>query len=262
MFEIPQEEIDKIDNGSSEGIFPVDADEEEETDESDEVTQEEVKEQVSAPTDEDAVADKARVPYSRFETVNEARIRAEERLAILESQSEAKKSDGNKETTDDLKDWLELWGDSEESRQAYEIDQRRQQRAYEESRNRLLEDIENHQNQKQQEVEDNLNYIQEGLDNFQEKLGRKLSETEESAVLDIQDEFTAKDDKGNYIAPLMSTDKAFEIYTLRNQNAKVEKNQARRRVVSITGSSSESEGVNDAFANYNPSVGGLWESKL
>ena len=64
---LTQEELDALNSSSAEGLF----DENKEEDEAEEVEEvAKVEEQVSASTDEDAVADKARVPYSRFETVN------------------------------------------------------------------------------------------------------------------------------------------------------------------------------------------------
>lgn len=248
---IPQEELDKLNESNTDGIFDGNVEEE---------TVEEVEEKVSEPTDKDSVADKARIPYSRFEKVNERAIRAEERLKLLEEQADSR-TDSNK---DDLtpEEWIELYGDSDVAKKAWALDQKLKSKSSEEITSRVLEEIEKRQTEKQSEVEKNLAYIEDNLSKFEESLGRSLTESEESAILDIQDEFTPKDEKGNYISPLLSPEKAFEVYNLRQGKSREEKGQARRRVVSITGASTDGEGSASAYDNYKPGDTGLWRNKL
>jgi len=264
MFGIPQEELDKLNDSTAEGLFDEHAEVEEETEE--EVEEEaKVEEKVSVSTEKDAVEpeETGRIPYSRFEKVNEAKIRAEERLAVLEEQLAKKNSndsDSTEITPDD--DWIELWGDNEDSRRAYLVDQRRKEKERIETTNRILEEIDTRQTTKQKELQENLNYIDDNIAQFEETLGRKLTEAEESAILDIQDEWTPKDDKGNYIAPLLSAEKAFEVYNLRQTTATAKKSLARKRVVSITGSSTDGESESSSSADYDPSAWGSWRKAL
>lgn len=252
---IPQEELDKLEDTS--GLF------EENSQEDDAMIPDQpaVEEKVSASTEEeDAVADKARIPYSRFEKVNERAIRAEERLRLLEEQSQSK-AESNEDVTVPP-EWEELYGDSDAAKRAYVLQQSMFDRMREETTEKTLSAIESRQTERQTEIENNLDYIEDNLAELSKNLGRDLTEAEESSVLDIQDEFTPKDDKGNYIAPLLQADKAFEIYTLRRGNATAKTTIARRKVVSITGSSSEGEGSNSAFDNYKPGASGLWRDQL
>jgi hypothetical protein len=61
-------------------------------------------------------------------------------------------------------------------------------------------------------VKDNVAIIDELLEDLEAEIGRKLSEDETSAVLDIVDEYTPKDNKGNYLVELLPFDYAWEIY--------------------------------------------------
>jgi len=251
---IPQEELDKLDGASVEDSFNEHAEVEEE-----EVEEPiEVEEKVSVSTEDDAVADKARVPYSRFETVNERAIRAEERLAVLEEQLGSRKT----ESTEELSvpdEWTELYGDSDAAKRAYELQVRSLERMREESTNRILEDIDKRQFEKQRETERNVEAIDNSLKEFQSEKGVRFTEADESSILDIQDEWTPKDDNGNYIAPLISVEKAYEILTLRQNSAKTDKIIARRKVVSITGSGNEGE---SSPSNYDAKAWGSWQDKL
>ena len=262
MFGIPQEELDKLNNSTADGLFDEHAEVEEETDEEVEEEQE-VEDTVTVSTEDDTATETGRIPYSRFEKVNEAKIRAEERLAVLEEQLAKKNSndtDSDEITPDE--DWIELWGDNEDSRRAYLVDQRRKERERIETTNKILEEIDTRQTTKQKETQENLEYIEENIAKLEETLGRKLTEVEESAVLDIQDEWTPKDDKGNYIAPLLSAEKAFEVYNLRQTTATAKKSLARKRVVSITGSSTDGESNGSSSADFDSKAWGSWRTAL
>lgn len=258
-----QEELDALDNEAAFDNSDDNAESEEE--EVEEQVEQVVEEQVSESAEEnDSVADKARVPYSRFETVNERAIRAEERLALLEEQLQANQQAQSDQNFTPDEEWIELYGDSEAATRAYQLQLKREEKMLQAISEKTLEEIEKRQTEKQTEAEQNLNYIEDNLARFQETLGRKLTDDEESAILDVQDEFTPKDEKGNYIAPLLDAEKAFEIANLRNQTAGIKKSVARRKVVSVTGANTESnsESTNSAWDNYKPGDSGLWESKL
>ena len=252
---IPQSELDKLDNSGNDNFM-----DEEKVEEPEEPIESKVEKQVSVSPDEDTVADKARVPYSRFETVNERAIRAEERLKVLEEQLQTKSTVSDEDISVPA-EWVELYGDSDAAKRAYALQLQSLERMREETITHTLEEIAKRQEAKQSEQEQNLEYIEDNLAKFQEKLGRDLTEAEESAILDIQDEFTPKDDKGNYIAPLLSADKAFEVYGLRTGNATAKKTIARRKVVAVTGSSSEGDNSN-SFADFKPGEYGSWRKDL
>ena len=68
--------------------------------------------------------------------------------------------------------------------------------------------------------EDNLAKIDARLDGLEKYLGRELTEDEEMAILDIVDEYTPKDKKGNYLVPLIPFDYAWKIYEAMKENGK------------------------------------------
>lgn len=254
---IPQEELDKLDD------TPVFNDEPAEVEEETEEVEEPVKveEKVSVSTEDDTVADKARVPYSRFETVNERAIRAEERLKVLEEQLQ---SSGKTESTEEISipdEWIELYGDSDAAKRAYQLQVQSLERMREESTKKILEDIEKRESERQTEIKNNIEAIDNSLKEFQEEKGVKFSEADEASILDIQDEWTPKDEKGNYLTPLISVEKAYEILTLRQASAKADKVIARRKVVSITGSGNEGEGQT-SISDFDSKAWGSWRSKL
>ncbi len=61
-------------------------------------------------------------------------------------------------------------------------------------------------------VEKNIDKINDNFEELSENIGRELTEYEQSAVLDIVDKYTPKDDKGNYAVSLLPFDYAWEIY--------------------------------------------------
>jgi len=222
-----------------------------------------IEKKVSASPDEDAVIEKARIPYSRFEKVNERAIQAEIRLQMLEEQlaQSNQKSESGQEV-EMPNEWRQILGDTAEGKVAYDLLMKMNEKSHSEETNRILEELDKRQAAKNEEVNENLDYIEDNLARLQDSLERDLTEAEEAAVLDIQDEFTPQDRNGNYIAPLLSAEKAFEIYSLRQAATKGEKSQARRKVVSITGASSEGDSSRSDWESYNPMAWGQWEKKL
>lgn len=263
---IPQDELAKL---NEQPIFDTTPEEELEEGEP------KVVEKVSEPSPKDSVADKAadeaadkaRIPYSRFETVNEAKIRAEERVKFLEEQLQANRDaqandQGNPDSLAVPQEWTDLYGDNDTAREAYKTQLKLLDKLRDEATTKAIEEVERRQAAKQSEQAKNLELINQGLREAEAKLGRKLTDQEEAAILDIQDEFTPKDEQGYYLAPLIPAVKALEVLTLREGQTKADKALARRKVVSITGSPTEGEGSAHAFENYRPGVGGLWRDKL
>jgi len=261
MKNIPQEQLDKLQGQEFQVEEPEDDLVKPEGQDEGEQNQQD-KEKVSSSTDEEVVADKARIPYSRFEKVNERAIRAEERARLLEEQLQSRSVDRPVQKEEEVPaEWLEVLGDSPASKRAYQLilglNERHQQEAIE----KFQSDLYAQQREESTAVERNLESIEDGLAQFQERLGRNLSEEEESSLLDIQDEFTAKDQDGNYVAPLLSPSQAYEILQLREGTAKAKTNQARKRVVSLTGANTEGD-VSSNSGEYNPLAWGAWRDKL
>jgi hypothetical protein len=251
-----QEEQDAL----NQPAFPIE-ESEEETPEVEPEVKVAVEEKVSSSPDEDDVADKARVPYSRFETVNEAKIRAEERIKYLEEQISSKTPDVQ-EDAELPNEWVELYGDNDAAKRAYALQMKINDELQEKATQRAIERIDSRNQEANEALKSNLESIDSELETFSDTLGRKLTDTEENAILDIQDEFTQKDAKGNYLSQLLSPEKAFEIHTLRQAGAVSTKKQAKNRVLSATGASSEGDVSNSSGADYNAQQWGSWRDDL
>src|ERR1035437_7857154 len=66
-------------------------------------------------------------------------------------------------------------------------------------------------------IEKNVDKINDNFEDLAEYLGGELTEYEESAILDIIDEFTPKDSDGNYVAGLIPFEYAWEIYEAKRE---------------------------------------------
>lgn len=245
--------------------FTLEESEEETTEETEgEESPAESTEAVSGSTEEEPVADKARVPYSRFETVNEAKIVAETEARMLREELAKFKGSATVEADQNVdlpEEWVALYGDSDDAKKAYAYQVKLNERIQDEAANKAIERIQSKAKDEQELIDKNLEQIEGDLAKFQEKLGRDLTDSEESAILDIQDEFTPKDENGRYLAPLLSPEKAFEVYTLRRSTAKAAKIQTKRAVTSLTGAGSGGE-VSTSSADYNALKWGSWRDKI
>lgn len=259
--QIPQEEIDKLNASTMESMFDGNAEIEEEAP-VDEEPVKKVEEKVSASTDEDAAADKARIPYSRFETVNEEKIRAQERVKYLEEQLASKTPEAQTEELDLPSEWVELYGNSDEAKRAYGLQMSLNERMQEQAAQKAVEMIEGRKTDQEKIVQENLQVIEQELTSFSDTLGRKLTEGEENAILNIQDEFTPKDEDGRYLSKLLSPDKAFEIHTLRQAQTVAKTKQSKNRVLAVTGANSEADSSNASGKDYNSQAWGSWRDKL
>lgn len=238
-----------------------DADEDEETDTSSEGSQPEKKSETEdESTDEDAASDAdnsqetdekdpPRIPYSRFESVNEAKIRAEMELELLKQQLAQR--DAPSSRTQEISEhnppseFLELYGDTPESRNAWKVqmqlDTKRFAAIEESAAKRAVESLKAAQIQEAQEVEERVDDMQSSFDEFSAQNKRPLSDLEQDKILDIIDEFTPKDEQGNYVAHFIPVDKAVEIYDLRSSKSSAKKIESKRKASILAGASSEGE---------------------
>ncbi len=66
-------------------------------------------------------------------------------------------------------------------------------------------------------IEENLKIIDENLEQLAELIGRELTETEESDILDIVDKYTPQGEDGMYLYPLLPFDYAWQIYLINTE---------------------------------------------
>lgn len=191
--------------------------------------------------------EKPRVPYSRFENVSKARREAEaeadkwrQRAIELEEQRFTHKTEAPTGETPSY--WLKLYGDTPEVREAWKLYQENQPTiSPEKIREEALQAFRAEQVREKEAEKENLSTLDEHLDAIGAIAGHDLTEKEQSEFLDIIDEFTPKDDDGNYLGGILSPDKAYEIYELKRQNATSASRQSRDGVAAAINSPSNGQ---------------------
>lgn len=249
--EVSEETTEAVE--SEEEAAPVEADNEEET-ESEDKTEEEENSETTVDNDP------PRVPYSRFETVNERAIRAEEQLRIMREEREQERLAQAAATTDAglPSYWVELYGDSDTSKKAYQLRQQELKEEREQLRTALREDMQREQAEAEQRTEDTVEDWSTKIDEFATTHKRKFTEAQTDALLDVMDELTPKDEDGNYIVePIQYLPQAVELYDLRMERATAKQKESRKNTAKLT--SAKSEGVPVAKPGE---WDGNWEKKL
>lgn len=178
----------------------------------------------------------ARVPYSRFENVNRARREAEE-----EAEKWRQRVQELEQTRQPAKDpnevplwWIKLYGEEPEKREAYKIWRENAEAGLEaRAEQKAIEAIARAKNQEQATYRENLQTLDEHIETISDIAGHPLTEDEQEKILDIIDDYTAKDEDGNYAGALLPPDKAWELYELKQKLAKEPTKKSRDNVASI-----------------------------
>lgn len=217
---------------------------------------------------EETSVEETKVPYSRFKNIHTRAIEAEaeaEKWRLRAEEIESSKTSVSTESYEAMpSEWKDLYGDSEASEKAWKIQQKREQaieqRAYEAGQ-RGARELETLQREK---VNSNLNVIDQNFESLSAFVGRDLSEKEQSAVLDIVDNYTPKDADGNYQGAIMDFDKAWEIYELKQNSGKSQTRQSRDNVASLSGTNTQGDTAVNAEKdkNFNPLDWNAYKSRI
>ncbi len=198
-------------------------------------------ETVSDAVEEDA--EEQKVPYSRFKKKVEELEERESIIASLEerlSNLENNRQESNPEDLEVPQEWTDLYGDSDVSKRAYQIQVKREMEIEERATQRALQQFRDQSENEVKQIEQNESIIDENLNELQETLGIKITPRIEEEVLSIVDEFSPVGSDGKYVT-LFPFDKAYEIYQLRNSKATQATKQARTQIANLAGNSSEGE---------------------
>ena len=183
---------------------------------------------------------KVRIPVSRLKTLTakvselEAQLQESrtyaERVAALEAQL------NNKGGEDELPVWwIENYGDNEASRKGYANTKRVQQELLKTE----LSNMEAQRQAEQAEREARIQSIEQSfdtqMDELEESLGRELTTTQKSEIMDIVGEYSPQED-GKYLA-YMDISKAYEIWLKGHGVSEGKQEMARIAGVQSSGSS-------------------------
>ncbi len=222
------------------------------------------KEKVEEPVKEPAESveeaeDEQRVPYSRFKKFHDEARQARQEAEYWRQQAQSKPEPKNetKENSDAPAWWIKLYGDSPQTREGWQIYAEEQNKFATQVKEEARREIELQRIEETRKVEENVSTIDNNLETLSSFLGRELTEKEQSSVLDIVDEYTPKDDDGNYLGGLLPFDKAWEIYELKQKSQKSASKESRDKVAQLTGSPSQKEASGDSDKNFNPSWNAL-----
>lgn len=218
---------------------------------------------------EETSVEETKVPYSRFKNIHNRALEAEaeaEKWRAKAEEIESSRQARSTDTSDEAMppEWKDLYGDSEASEKAWKIQQKREQaieqRAYEAGQRGAME-LENRQRER---LDANVARIDEHFEDLSAFVGRDLTEKEQSSILDIVDNYTAKDADGNYLGEVMPFDKAWEIYELKQNSGKAQSRQSRDNVAALSGTNTQGDTAVNAEKdkNFNPLDWNAWKNRL
>ncbi len=193
---------------------------------------------VEEEPEEVAEATESKVPYSRFKKFHDRALEAEEEAAHWRRIAEQGESPAKVESEVPAF-WTELYGDSPAAQRAWEIQSEQNEALMAKAQEKAIEAVRNERYQEEERVEKNVEYLDEGIESLSDTLGRPLTQKEESALLDIIDEFTPKDEDGNYAGSIIPFEKAWEIYELKNGSTSNQVKSSRDAIASLSGSQSQ-----------------------
>lgn len=209
-----------------------------------------------------------KVPYSRFkkyhDEARQAKIEAEEWRRKAEELEQQRPTRYEEDDSSMPSYWKELYGDSDASRRAWQIQEQREQEIEKRAYEAALRATEEQELIQQERIEGNVAAIDENFELLSDYVGRELTAKEQSAILDIVDDFTPKDEYGRYAGPLIPFDKAWEMYELKQGSARASQRKDRDNVAALSGTSSQgnTEVNEEADRNWNPLARGTWRKRL
>lgn len=212
---------------------------------------------------EEISEEESKVPYSRFKKFHDQAKQAQAETDSLRAEAEEWKRKANanesKEESENnlpftVDEWVELYGDNEITRKAYQKQAQMSNALFEQAKHEGAKAYREEAQSEQVRVKQNLESIDSNLEALDEFAGHKLSEAEQSAILDIVDEYSSKDADGNYVSNI-PYEKAYGIYELKQQAAKAPQKESRNKVASLTNTKTQGAPSDDQAErdkNFNP----------
>lgn len=211
--------------------------------------------------------EESKVPYSRFKKFHDRALEAEEEAAKWREEAESLRERPAERlaVSDDLPpQWVKLYGDSDASKDAWAIQKQFNDDIRAQAKQDAIEALRNERQEEVSKVENNVAQIDESFEDLSAFVGRDLTDAEQSALLDIVDDYTPKDRNGNYAGELLPFDKAWEIYELKNAVNKAPKVQSRNTVANLLGNQTQGESVakDEQNKNFNPLDWNAYKSRI
>lgn len=205
--------------------------------------------------------EEGKVPYSRFKKFHDLATQHEAQANEWKAKFEAAQANPNVPqyapvatiATPMPTYWVQLYGDSDASQQAWDVQSQQNAQLIEQVRKTTLDTVQAAQSQVALQEQQNLAQIDAGIELLGDYVGRPLTAKEQDTILDIVDEFTPKDNNGNYLGATMPFEKAWDIYELKNQASNAPAQAARNNVAGLSGAQSQgATAITEQNKDFNP----------
>lgn len=181
---------------------------------------------------EDTEQEDKTIPYARFQKTNRKLAKALEELEDLKAQGPVKTE--VKKIVSEVPDfWKKLYGDNEASKEGYEVWAKAENEREQTYIDKTLKTLQQQQLQETQAVLKEEENIDNEFESFEETNG-SLSDKDKTEILGIIDEFTPKDEEGNYLGATIPIEKAYEILEMKRAIPSPA-TQQRKTLAGITG---------------------------
>ncbi len=224
------------------------------------------------PADAETVVpseEESKVPYSRFKKFHDAAKEAEKEAAYWRQVAEERqqqRAEPQQQVDSPVEVpsyWRELYGEGEVSVKAWRVQQEANERVKQEAIEQAREAVRNERYEEAARTEENVEVLDSNFEQLSAYIGRDLTDAEQGALLDIVDDYTPKDQAGNYAGPLMPFEKAWEVYELKTQASKAPTVKSRNSVADLTANQSKGEvGITNPDANFNPLDWNAWRRRI
>ena len=218
------------------------------------------------PKEEELAPDEQQVPYSRFKKFHDAAKEAEEEAAYWKAKATAIENEPVQYNEELPSQWVKLYGDSDQSKEAWKVQQDLNRQIREDAMKEAREAVRNERYEEVQRTEENMETLDNNFETLEAFVGRNLTEKEQSDVLDAVDFLTAKDNYGNYAGALVPFEAAWDYVQAKQGTSKAPARQSRDQVASLTGSQSQGEPnlseKQERDKNWNPFAWDSYKTRL
>ena len=222
--------------------------------------------EIKPKEEEIIVPDEQQVPYSRFKKFHDAAKEAEEEAAYWKAKATAIETEPVHYNEEMPSQWTKLYGDTEQSKEAWKVQQDLNRQIREDALREAREAVRNERYEEVQRTEENMETLDNNFETLEAFVGRNLTDKEQSDVLDAVDFLTAKDQYGNYAGALVPFEAAWDYVQAKAGSTKAPQRQSRDQVASLTGSQSQGEPnlseKQERDKNWNPFAWDSYKTRL
>lgn len=208
------------------------------------------------PQPEASDEEEGRVKYSKFKRTLDRAKEAEREAEFYRQQAQRYQEAKPEPKAEDLPDaWRKMLGDSDQAKEVYQTFQSEIRSV----REQALQDLRAERQSEAAQVEQNQEILDENLESVSEFVGRDLTPSEESSLLDLALRFTPTGPDGRFLQN-PDFEKLWEIHELQAQASRGSRTRSRDSVASISGAASKGEPAADRDSTFNPSWGAIGEA--